>query len=155
MKAPPIQMIADAMGWRLDRVVEQVAPQVADRAVRSDFIDVAPGQVAGVVQTAAGYVGDEVKVSLRLEAYLGAPESYDSVLIDGSPRIHSKIEGGVHGDIATASMTVNSIPAVIVAPPAWSTYDPTTLPTPRATAATRRSCNSCELGIGFNPRCGA
>ena len=54
---------------------------------------------------------------LRLEAYLGAPESYESVLIEGSPRIHSRIDGGVHGDIATASMAVNSIPAVIAASP--------------------------------------
>jgi 4-hydroxy-tetrahydrodipicolinate reductase len=126
--AESIQMIADAMGWRLDRIVDHVAPQVADRPVRSDFLEVAAGQVCGVVQTGAGYVGDEPKVSLRLEAYLGAPQSYDSVLIEGSPRIYSKIEGGVHGDIATASMTVNSIPAVIAAPPGFHTMRDLRLP---------------------------
>ena len=57
----------------------------------------------------------KIGTGLVLEAYLGAPESYDSVLIDWTPRIHSKIEGGVHGDIATASITVNSIPAVLSA----------------------------------------
>jgi len=123
-----IQMIADAMGWRLDRIVDHVAPMVADRAVRSDFIDVAAGRVSGVIQTGAGYAGDQAKVSLRLEAYLGAPESYDSVLIEGSPRIYSKIEGGVHGDIATAAMTVNSIPAVITATPGFHTMRDLRLP---------------------------
>ena len=65
---------------------------------------------------------------LRLEAYLGAPQSYDSILIEGLPRIYSKIEGGVHGVIATASMTVNSIPAVIGAEPGFRTMRDLRLP---------------------------
>ena len=32
-----------------------------------------------------------------------------------------KIAGGVHGDVATASITVNSIPKVIAAPPGLHT----------------------------------
>ena len=123
-----IQMIADAMGWRLDRIVEQVAPKLADQPVRSTMLAVERGQVSGIIQTAAGYVGDEVKVSLRLEAYLGAPQAYDSVLIEGSPRIFSKIDGGVHGDIATASMTVNAIPTVIAADPGFRTMRDVRLP---------------------------
>ena len=123
-----IQMIADAMGWRLDRIVEDVQPKVAEAAVSSEFLSVAPGRVAGVIQTAAGYVGGEPLISLRLEAYLGSPESYDSVLIEGSPRIYSKIAGGVHGDIATASITVNSIPAVLTAPPGLRTMRDMRLP---------------------------
>ena len=123
-----IQMIADAMGWRLDRIVDRVVPRLAAGPVRSDFVEVAAGQVCGLIQTGAGYVGDDPKVSLRLEAYLGAPESYDAVLIEGSPRIYSKIEGGVHGDIATASITVNSIPAVIAAAPGFHTMRDMRLP---------------------------
>lgn len=123
-----IQMIADAMGWRLDRIVDDVAAKVAAVPVQSEFLSVAAGQVCGVIQTGAGYVGDAAKVSLRLEAYLGAPQSYDSVLIEGSPRIHSKIDGGVHGDIATASMTVNSIPTVLSAAPGFRTMRDLRLP---------------------------
>ena len=67
-------------------------------------------------------------IKLRLEAYLGSPESYDSVLIEGSPRLYSKIDGGVHGDIATASITVNSIPAVIAAAPGFRTMRDMRLP---------------------------
>src|SRR4029079_5831763 len=88
-------------------------------AVASELLAVDPGDVCGVVQTGTGYVNGDERIKLRLEAYLGAPQSYESVLIEGSPRIYSRIEGGVHGDIATASMAVNSIPAVITAEPAF------------------------------------
>lgn len=123
-----IQMIADAMGWRLERITERVAPKIAAHAVAGGLIPVAAGQASGVIQSAAGYVGGRPRITLTLEAYLGAPESYDSVLIEGSPRIFSKIDGGVHGDIATASMTVNSIPAVIEAPPGFRTMRDMRLP---------------------------
>ena len=71
--------------------------------------------------------GDE-RIRLRLEAYLGAPQSYESILIEGSPRIYSKVEGGIHGDIATASIVVNSIPAVVVAEPGFRTMRDMRLP---------------------------
>jgi 4-hydroxy-tetrahydrodipicolinate reductase len=126
--AESIQMIGDAMGWRLDRIVDEVAPRIAEQAVASDMLAVEAGQVCGVIQTGVGYAKGAPLVSLRLEAYLGAPESYDSVLIEGSPRIYSRIAGGVHGDIATASIAVNSIPAVLAAPPGLRTMRDMRLP---------------------------
>jgi 2,4-diaminopentanoate dehydrogenase len=39
-----------------------------------------------------------------------------------------KLAGGVHGDVATASITVNSIPKVIAAPPGLRTMRDMTLP---------------------------
>jgi hypothetical protein len=44
------------------------------------------------------------------------------------PRLAQKITGGVHGDIATASITVNSIPKVIDAPPGLRTMRDMALP---------------------------
>jgi 4-hydroxy-tetrahydrodipicolinate reductase len=84
--------------------------------------------VSGIIQDGIGWVKGEPRIRLHLEAYLGAPRSYDSVLIEGSPRIYSTIDGGVHGDIATASMTVNSIAAVINAPPGFRTMRDMRLP---------------------------
>jgi 2,4-diaminopentanoate dehydrogenase len=126
--AESIQMIADAVGWKLDRVTDEVTPKIASRAVESGHLAVNPGDVSGLVQEGIGYVGEEPCITLHLEAYLGAPESFDSVLIEGSPRIHSKIDGGVHGDIATASMVVNSIPAVLDAAPGFRTMRDLRLP---------------------------
>jgi 4-hydroxy-tetrahydrodipicolinate reductase len=123
-----IQMIGDAMGWKLDEITDEVSSRIAEKAVSSEWLSVAPGQVCGIVQDGVGFVKGQPKVTLRLEAYLGAPESYDSVLIEGAPRIYSKIDGGVHGDIATASIAVNSIAAVLSAAPGLRTMRDMRLP---------------------------
>jgi 2,4-diaminopentanoate dehydrogenase len=123
-----IQMIGDALGWSLDRITDDIEAKIADAPVESELLAVDPGYVCGIIQDGVGYVKGEPKIRLHLEAYLGAPSSYDSVLIEGSPRIASKIDGGVHGDIATASMTVNSIPAVLTAAPGFRTMRDMRLP---------------------------
>ena len=92
------------------------------------MLTVEPGYLCGIVQDGVGYVKGEPRIALHLEAYLGAPAPYDSVLIEGSPRIYSRIEGGVHGDIATASIAVNSIPAIIAARPGFRTMRDIQLP---------------------------
>jgi hypothetical protein len=123
-----IQMIGDAMGWTLTRITDDVRPWIAEDEVHSELLAVDPGYVAGISQEGVGYVGDDPKIRLQLDAYLGAPESFDSVLIDGSPRLYSKVQGGIHGDIATASMTVNAIPHVLVAAPGLRTMRDMPLP---------------------------
>ena len=77
-----IAMIADAMGWKLDRVTDQIRPQVAAAAISSEFLTVQPGQVCGLIQDGIGYVKGQPLIRLHMEAYLGAPESYDAVEID-------------------------------------------------------------------------
>jgi 2,4-diaminopentanoate dehydrogenase len=123
-----IQMIGDAMGWKLDRITDDIQPKIAERTVQSEFLAVDRGFVCGIIQDGAGYVKGEPLIKLHMEAYLGAPESYDSVLVEGSPRLYSKIAGGVHGDVATASITVNSIPKVIAADPGLRTMRDMPLP---------------------------
>jgi hypothetical protein len=123
-----IQMIADAMGWRLDRISDEVSPRIAAQTVSSEWLTVQPGLVCGLVQEGIGYVGGERRITLRLDAYLGAEAPYESVLIEGSPRIYSRIEGGVHGDVATVAMVVNAMPAVIAAPPGLRTMRDMRLP---------------------------
>jgi 2,4-diaminopentanoate dehydrogenase len=136
--AESIEMIGDAMGWRVDQITEEVAPMIAEEAVSSQFLEVGAGRVCGIIQDGAGYVKGDPKITLRLEAYLGAPESYDSVLIEGSPRIYSKIDGGVHGDIATASIVVNSIPAVLTAAPGLRTMRDMRLPSFAGTVSSKQ-----------------
>jgi 4-hydroxy-tetrahydrodipicolinate reductase len=116
-----IAMIADAMAWKLDKVTDEIVPKIAEREIASQFLTVAKGLVCGLVQDGTGYVGGNPIIRLHMEAYLGAPESYDSVEVQGTPNLSMKIAGGVHGDVATASITVNSIPKVIAAPPGLHT----------------------------------
>jgi len=126
--AESITMIGDAMGWKLDRVTDDIEPKIADKRVTSDFIVVEPGHVAGIIQDGVGYRKGAPVIRLHMEAYLGAPESYDAVRITGNPPLSMKIAGGVHGDIATASITVNSIPKVLAAAPGLRTMRDVALP---------------------------
>jgi 4-hydroxy-tetrahydrodipicolinate reductase len=116
-----VSMIADALGWKLDRITDEIQPKMATGTVASEFLAVDAGYVCGIVQDGIGFRGDTALVTLHMEAYLGAPESYDSVEITGSPSIRSTIAGGVHGDVATASIVVNSLPKVLEVSPGLHT----------------------------------
>jgi 4-hydroxy-tetrahydrodipicolinate reductase len=50
------------------------------------------------------------------------------VQIEGSPKLHVKAIGGYHGDVATTSITVNSIPKVLAAAPGLHTMRSLALP---------------------------
>lgn len=126
--AESISMIADAMGWTLDRITDEIQPKIATQTVSSEFLAVDPGYVCGIIQDGVGYRKGEPVVTLHMEAYLGAPESFDAVRITGSPSIYSRIEGGVHGDVATASITVNSIPKILEVAPGLHTMRDMPLP---------------------------
>jgi 4-hydroxy-tetrahydrodipicolinate reductase len=126
--AESVSMIADAMGWKLDKITDEIQPKIATTTVASEFLAVDPGYVCGIIQDGVGYRKNEPVVRLHMEAYLGAPESFDSVEIEGSPNISSKIVGGIHGDVATASIVVNSIPKVLQATPGLHTMRDLALP---------------------------
>ena len=126
--AESISMIADAMGWKLERITDEIEPKMAVARVASQFLTVEPGRVCGLIQDGVGYVAGEPLIKLHMEAYLGAPESFEAVRIAGSPALSMKIAGGVHGDIATASITVNSIPKVLEAAPGLRTMRDMALP---------------------------
>jgi len=123
-----IAMIADALGWTLDRITDDIEPKLASVTISSEFLAVDPGYVCGIIQDGVGSRKGESVIRLHMEAYLGAPESYDSVDIEGSPRLSMKIAGGIHGDVATASIVVNSIPHVINAAPGLHTMRDLPLP---------------------------
>ena len=116
-----ISMIADALGWKLDRITDEIQPKMASETVKSEFLSVQPGLVCGIIQDGVGYRDGRAVITLHMEAYLGAPESFDAVRIEGSPALNTKIAGGVHGDVATASIVVNSIPKIVAAPPGLHT----------------------------------
>jgi hypothetical protein len=126
--AESVSMIADALGWKLDRITDEILPKIATVTVASEFLAVDAGYVCGIVQDGVGYRNGQALVTLHMEAYLGAPESYDSVQITGSPAITSKVAGGVHGDIATASIVVNSLPKILDVPPGLHTMRDMPLP---------------------------
>jgi 4-hydroxy-tetrahydrodipicolinate reductase len=126
--AESISMIADAVGWKLDRITDEIRPRIATETVASEYLAVDPGFVCGIVQDGVGYRNGVPVITLHMEAYLGAPESFDAVAITGSPALKMKIAGGVHGDIATASIVVNSLRKILAVEPGLHTMRDMPLP---------------------------
>ena len=99
-----IAMIADSLGWTLDRIADDIQPKLASVTISSEYLAVDPGYVCGIIQDGIGYRKGEPVIKLHMEAYLGSPETYDSVDIEGLPSLSMRIAGGIHGDVATASL---------------------------------------------------
>lgn len=116
-----LHMLATKLGWHLDRSDDQIEPMLAEQPITTDFVQVAAGQVAGVRQVARGFVGDREVLNLELRMYVGAPDPQDTVEIDGDPPVRMTIAGGLHGDVATAAISVNAIPSVMRATPGLAT----------------------------------
>jgi len=105
-----IAMISDALGWRLQRIeAEQPKPIIASKQVSSPYYKVPAGRVAGLQQTAKGYVDGEARITLLFKAYIGAEEEYDHIHIIGTPEVNQTIKPAIQGDKATAAVVVNSI----------------------------------------------
>ncbi len=114
-------MIADSLGIAVDDIRETIEPVIAAAEVRSEFLEVAKGHVAGVRQVARGLSSGNENIYLELEMYLGAPATLDSISISGVPKLELTIAGGIHGDLATAAITVNCIPEILSARPGLRT----------------------------------
>ncbi len=99
-------MVAHAMGWTLDRIEESLEPVVGpDRAVR------------GLHQICRGTRQGTLVITLDLTMVAGADHPRDTISIDGTAPVRVSITGGIHGDLATLAVVVNSIPLVLTARP--------------------------------------
>ena len=110
-----IAMVADGLGFELDDISETIEPVIAEESVKTEFLDVARGQVAGVHQIARGMNGGKEKIYLELKMFVGAENSADSIELKGEPGLALTIPGGTHGDVATAAVVVNAIPSILAA----------------------------------------
>ena len=61
-----IAMIADALGWTLDRITDDVEPKLATVTTSSEFLAVDPGYVCGIVQDGVGYRKGEPAIRLHM-----------------------------------------------------------------------------------------
>ena len=48
-------MIADALGWQLDRITDEVKPKIAETHRVERVLAVDPGYVSGIIQDGVGY----------------------------------------------------------------------------------------------------
>lgn len=105
-------MVADTLGWRLDDVSETLEPVIAQERRRTEYFSVERGYALGLRQSACGLVSGQEIIRLDLEMSLGAKDPRDVIEIDGRPPVHLTIQGGIQGDVATAAIIANCVPAI-------------------------------------------
>ncbi|NLM72210.1 MAG: dihydrodipicolinate reductase [Synergistaceae bacterium] len=129
-----INMIASAIGWKVDRVEQSMEPIVTEVDRKAPYGFAKAGDVAGCSMKGFGYVDGEVKIEMdhpqQIEPQLGGVETGDYVIIKGVPDISMATQPEVPGGIGTVAMCVNMIPHVINARPGLKTM--LDLPVPRA-----------------------
>jgi hypothetical protein len=110
-----IAMVADGLGFTVDNISETIEPVIAEESIKTEFLEVTSGQVAGVHQIARGTTAGKEKIFMELKMYVGARHPADTVVLKGEPHLTLTIPGGTHGDVATAAVVVNAIPAILAA----------------------------------------
>lgn len=133
--AESIGMIADAIGWKLSKPIEQsMEPIVTDVDRQAPYGFAKAGDVAGCAMKGFGYVDGELKIEMdhpqQIEPEQVGVETGDYVIIKGTPNINMVNSPEVPGGIGTIAMCVNMIPHVINARPGLKTM--IDLPVPRA-----------------------
>jgi hypothetical protein len=111
------RLVAHALAWPVEEWQEVLEPVVCASSRQAGEVRLERGQVAGIHQVVSGRSNAREVLRLELEMSAGAAQPRDEVVIEGRPPVHMVIEGGVQGDLATAAVVANAIPAVVAARP--------------------------------------
>jgi 4-hydroxy-tetrahydrodipicolinate reductase len=107
--AESIAMIADALGWELERITEEIEPVMEGATVK------------GLHQVAQGLQAGRSTITLDLTMAVGASNPRDTVVMDSDPPMNVTVAGGTHGDVATCAIAVNAIRQILDSPPGLTT----------------------------------
>ncbi|QSX06060.1 dihydrodipicolinate reductase [Sedimentibacter sp. zth1] len=129
-----INMIADAIGWKVDKIEQDMEPIVTQVDRKAPYGFAKAGDVAGVAMKGCGYVNGEKLIEMdhpqQIEPEQVGVNTGDYVIIKGTPSINMVNSPEVEGGIGTIAMVVNMIPQIINSRPGVQTM--LTLPVPRA-----------------------
>lgn len=129
-----VHMIADAIGWKVEKVTTSMEPIMTDVDRKSPYGFAKAGNVAGCAMKGFGYVDGELKIEMdhpqQIEPEQVGIQTGDYVIIKGTPNINMVNSPEVPGGIGTIAMCVNMIPHIINARPGLKTM--IDLPVPRA-----------------------
>ncbi len=127
-----LHMIANAIGWKLDKIEQSREPIVTEVERSTPHITVAPGMVAGCKQIGIGYMNGKEVIKMthpqQICPELAGVKTGDYIDIKGTPEIHVAHNPEIPGGIGTIAMMVNMIPQVINAEPGLVTMDMLPLP---------------------------
>jgi len=112
-----LALVAHCLRWKTGRIIETGYAVVAERDIRTQFLEVKQGQTCGLHQRAEAKVNGKICLTLDLKMYLDAPEPHDAIQIEGEPPLDLVIMGGVAGDHATVAALVNTAPRLLEAKP--------------------------------------
>lgn len=105
-------LVAEGLGWSLDKVEEKIRPVIAKKRVRTPHLTVQVGDVAGLHHVVRGVRNRKEVVSLDLQMYVGAKKPSDRITIQGNPDINVLFENGIAGDEATIAMLIANVPSM-------------------------------------------
>lgn len=129
-----IEMIADALGWKLDEIKQTREPIVSNTHRKTKYAEVQPGMVAGCRHIGIGIMnGEEVIVLEHPQQILPEKENIetgDYVKIYGTPDLNVAISPEIPGGIGTIGIAVNMMPHLFKASPGLKRM--IDLPTPSA-----------------------
>ncbi|NCB38155.1 MAG: hypothetical protein EOM80_05235 [Erysipelotrichia bacterium] len=130
-----VNMICDAIGWKLDKPVEQTMEPIVSKVLRrTKYAEVKPGNVAGCTMKGFGHVNGRLAVEMihpqQIEPELEGTDTGDYVVIKGTPNVNLSNKPEIPGGIGTIAMCINMIPQIINARPGLHTM--IDLPVPRA-----------------------
>jgi len=103
-----LHLLAHHLGWTIDHWDEELSIVRAKSPLKSGLGKVARGRGAGIRQVAHGYEGEVLRIVLEFQASIGQRDPHDRVLVRGEPELDLRVEGGIHGDVATSAIALNA-----------------------------------------------
>ena len=125
-----VQMIADGLGVKLDRIKSTLETDVANKGFNVAAGKIEKGTVSGQHWTWSGMVGNRAVITHETVWRMGNaagkdwPKGNHSIVIEGEPAMRVEFEGSWISDglLGTAMHAVNAIPYVCDAPSGVATF---------------------------------
>jgi len=116
-----IAMIADALGWELDEIVEKREAIVSKTHRETPHVVVEPGMVAGCRHLGYGIMNGKVVIELehpqQIHPEIENIKTGDYITIEGDNPVHVANQPEIAGGKGTINVCVNMIPHVLNARP--------------------------------------
>ncbi len=128
-----IMLIGKALGWEIELIEETREPIVTEVERSTQWVHVAPGDVAGCRHVGKGYSKGELKIHLihpqQIHPHLAGQETGDYIRIHGEPEVNMQNTPEIPGGKGTYANAGNYIPLMKDAPAGMKTV--IDLPIPR------------------------
>src|SRR6056297_715904 len=112
-----INMIADRLGIKLDKIEQSREPIVSETHRETPHVKVEPGMVAGCRHIARGYSDGKEVILLehpqQIHPEKEGTETGDYIKIKGTPDINMSIQPEIPGGIGTMAVAINMIPVIV------------------------------------------